>query len=257
MAVANQKGGVGKTTTTINCSASLAMLGRKVLLVDIDPQGNSTSGFGIDKTAERKSIYDVLVNGTDISDAIINTQIEGMDILTAAPQLAGAEVEMVGMDKREFILKLALQPVLENYDYILFDCPPSLGLLTVNALTAADTVIVPIQCEYFALEGVTQLIDTIRLVKKHLNAELEIEGVLLTMFDPRTRLSVQVVDEVKSYFKHKVFSSTIPRNVRLGEAPSHGKPIKLYAPNCAGAIAYEIVAEEIIQNNENPEEDRA
>lgn len=250
MAVANQKGGVGKTTTAVNCSAALALQGRRVLVVDTDPQGNTTSGLGIDKKKAQLSVYDVLINGADIKEAVQATQIEGLFAVPSAIKLAGAEVEMVHMEKREYVIKEALEAVRGDYDYILMDCPPSLGLLTVNALTAADTVIVPIQCEYYALEGVTQLVDTIRLVKKHLNTGLEIEGVLLTMFDPRTRLSVQVVDEVKAFFRHKVFSSLVPRNVRLGEAPSFGKPIMLYDPQCAGARAYEYLAEEIIQNNE-------
>ncbi len=250
MAVANQKGGVGKTTTAVNCSAALALQGRRVLVVDTDPQGNTTSGLGIDKKKAQLSVYDVLINGANIKEAVQATQIEGLFAVPSAIKLAGAEVEMVHMEKREYVIKEALDAVRGEYDYILMDCPPSLGLLTVNALTAADTVIVPIQCEYYALEGVTQLVDTIRLVKKHLNTGLEIEGVLLTMFDPRTRLSVQVVDEVKAFFRHKVFSSLVPRNVRLGEAPSFGKPIMLYDPQCAGARAYEYLAEEIIQNNE-------
>ena len=253
MAVANQKGGVGKTTTAVNCSAALALQGKRVLVVDTDPQGNTTSGLGVDKTKAHMSTYDVLINGAELGAAIQKTQVEGLFLAPADIKLAGAEVEMVHLERREYIIKDALAPHRNQYDYILMDCPPSLGLLTVNALTAADTVIVPIQCEYYALEGVTQLVDTIRLVKKRLNPELEIEGVLLTMFDPRTRLSVQVVDSVKGFFKHKVFSSLIPRNVRLGEAPSYGKPILLYDPQCAGAHAYEDLAEEIIRNNEGEE----
>ena len=250
MAVANQKGGVGKTTTTINCSAALAMRGKRVLVVDVDPQGNSTSGLGLDKDAGHLSIYDVLVNGAPIADAVLPTQVEGLYAIPSAVKLAGAEVEMVAMDRREYIVKNVLQKISGEYDFVFMDCPPSLGLLTVNALTAADTVLVPIQCEYYALEGVTQLINTIRLVKKRLNPGLEIEGVLLTMFDPRTRLSTQVVDEVKAYFKHKVFRSLVPRNVRLGEAPSFGMPIMLYDAQCAGARAYEYLADEIIEKNE-------
>ncbi|MFZ5975047.1 MAG: ParA family protein [Bacillota bacterium] len=249
IAVANQKGGVGKTTTTVNCSAALALQGKRVLAVDVDPQGNSTSGLGLDKTAGHISVYDVLVNGAPIESAVLPTQVEGLFAIPSAIKLAGAEVEMVGMPGREYIVKNAIDAIRKEYDYVLMDCPPSLGLLTVNALTAADTVLVPIQCEYYALEGVTQLVDTIRLVKKHLNPGLDIEGVLLTMFDPRTRLSMQVVDEVKAFFKHKVFSSLVPRNVRLGEAPSFGKPIMLYDAQCAGARAYEYLAEEIIEKN--------
>jgi chromosome partitioning protein len=250
MAVANQKGGVGKTTTTVNCSAALALRGKRVLVVDVDPQGNSTSGLGLNRDDGQLSVYDVLVNGAPIEDAVLPTQVEGLFAVPSAVKLAGAEVEMVSMERREYIVKNALRKIRGGYDFIFMDCPPSLGLLTVNALTAADTVMVPIQCEYYALEGVTQLINTIRLVKKRLNPGLEIEGVLLTMFDPRTRLSLQVVDEVKAYFKHKVFSSLVPRNVRLGEAPSFGMPIMLYDSQCAGARAYEYLAEEIIEKNE-------
>jgi len=248
IAIANQKGGVGKTTTNVNLSACLAALGKKVLTIDIDPQGNTTSGLGIDKNKTEKSIYDVLINGIPIKDAIYKTNFENLDIIISKIELAGAEIEMVPMMARETILKRALGHIKGEYDYILIDCPPSLGLITINALTAADTLLVPIQCEYYALEGLTQLLSTFDLVKKNLNPDLEIEGVVLTMFDSRTNLSIQVVDEVKRYFKNKVYTTIIPRNVRLGEAPSHGVPIIVYDPKCAGAEAYMDLAQEMIDN---------
>ncbi len=248
VAIANQKGGVGKTTTNVNLAACLATIGKKVLTVDIDPQGNTTSGFGINKAQIAKSMYDVLINGVDAKDAIIKTKLDRLDILMSNIQLAGAEIEMVPMLSRETILKRALEPIRDEYDYILIDCPPSLGLITINALTAADKVLVPIQCEYYALEGLSQLVNTIKLVQKHLNPALSIEGVVLTMFDARTNLSIQVVDEVKKYFRDKVYRTIIPRNVRLGEAPSHGLPIILYDPKCVGAVAYLELAEEMIES---------
>jgi len=248
VAIANQKGGVGKTTTNVNLAACLAFSGKKVLTVDIDPQGNTTSGLGVDKSRSGKSMYDVLINGIDVKEAIASTSMENLDILISNIQLAGAEIEMVPMLSRENILKRAIQPIRENYDYILIDCPPSLGLITINALTAADRVLVPIQCEYYALEGLSQLVNTIKLVQKHLNPSLMIEGVVLTMFDARTNLSIQVVEEVKKYFKNKVYRTIIPRNVRLGEAPSHGLPIILYDPKCVGAVAYCELAEEMIES---------
>ncbi len=250
IAIANQKGGVGKTTTNVNLSACLAVLGKKVLTIDIDPQGNTTSGLGIVKSKVEKSIYDVLINGTDPMDAIMHTQVANLDIIVSNIQLAGAEIEMVPMMSRENILKKAITPLKELYDYILIDCPPSLGLITINALTASDKLLVPIQCEYYALEGLTQLVNTVTLVQKHLNPDLEIEGVVLTMFDARTNLSIQVVDEVKKYFRSKVYTTIIPRNVRLGEAPSHGLPIILYDPKCVGAEAYTELAEEVVDGEE-------
>ena len=251
IAVANQKGGVGKTTTNVNLSACLAVMGKRVLTIDIDPQGNTTSGLGIEKNKVERSIYDVLINGADAADAILPTRIEKLDIIVSNIQLAGAEIEMVPMMSRENILKKAIQPLRERYDYIFIDCPPSLGLITVNALTASDKLLVPIQCEYYALEGLTQLVNTFQLVKRHLNPDLEIEGVVLTMFDARTNLSIQVVDEVKKYFRNKVYTTIIPRNVRLGEAPSHGLPIILYDPKCVGAEAYTELAEEMIELEED------
>ena len=245
-AIANQKGGVGKTTTNINLSAELANLGQKILTIDIDPQGNTTSGLGIDKEREGPSIYDVLINGLPIREAIINTQVENLHIVTSNLQLAGAEIEMVNMESREYILKKAIEDVLDQYDYIFLDCPPSLGLITINAFTASHGVLVPIQCEYFALEGLTQLINTINLVKRRSNPNLDIEGVILTMFNARTNLSIQVVEEVKKHFRGKLFTTIIPRNVRLGEAPSHGLPIHLYDPKCVGALSYNELAQEFL-----------
>ena len=249
VSIANQKGGVGKTTTNINLSVCIATLGKKVLTIDIDPQGNTTSGLGIDKNELDCSIYDVLINGVDVREAIIYTKIKNLDIIPSNVQLAGAEIEMVPMIARETILKKAIESIRHEYDYIFIDCPPSLGLLTINALTASDKVIVPIQCEYYALEGLSQLMSTINIVKKNLNPSLELEGVVLTMFDARTNLSIQVVEDVKKHFRNKVYRTIIPRNVRLGEAPSHGVPIILYDPKCVGAVAYCELAEEFIEND--------
>lgn len=251
IAVVNQKGGVGKTTTSINLSASLAYKGKKVLLIDIDPQGNSTSGLGYDKNTIEKSIYDVIINDEDISNCLLNTELEHLKICPSNIQLAGAEIELVPMLSRETILKGALEVVREKFDFILIDCPPSLGLITLNALTAANTVLVPIQCEYYALEGLSQLMKTINLVKKHLNKRIEVEGVVLTMHDTRTNLSIQVVEEVRNHFSDKVYRSIIPRNVRLSEAPSHGLPIILYDKASKGSEAYLQLAEEIIVNQGN------
>lgn len=248
IAIANQKGGVGKTTTNVNLSACLAVAGKRVLTIDIDPQGNTTSGLGIDKNKIEKSIYDVLINGADAKEAIIHTEIDNLDIIVSNLQLAGAEIELVSMISRETILKKALSEIRDSYDYILIDCPPSLGLITINALTAADRLLVPIQCEYYALEGLAQLMNTVNLVQKHLNPDLKIEGVVLTMFDARTNLAIEVVQEVKKYFRDKVYTTIIPRNVRLGEAPSHGLPIIMYDPKSTGAEAYTDLAEEMIEN---------
>ncbi|ABK88151.1 chromosome segregation ATPase [Bacillus thuringiensis str. Al Hakam] len=246
IAIANQKGGVGKTTTSVNLGAGLAQVGKKVLLVDIDAQGNATTGVGIEKSELDQCIYNVLVEDADVQGVIQKTATENLDVLPATIQLAGAEIELVPTISREVRLQRALQPVRNEYDYIIIDCPPSLGLLTINALTAADSVIIPVQCEYYALEGLSQLLNTVRLVQKHLNKNLAIQGVLLTMLDARTNLGIQVIDEVKKYFRDKVYRSIIPRNVRLSEAPSHGKPIMQYDAKSRGAEVYIDLAEEVI-----------
>lgn len=248
IAIANQKGGVAKTTTAVNLGASLAVLGKKVLLIDMDPQGNATSGLGISKIDIRHCIYDVLINNVPMNKVIKKTEINNLFIVPASIQLAGAEIELVSLISREMKLKKALEDFEEEFDYIFIDCPPSLGLLTLNALAAANSILIPIQCEYYALEGLSKLMNTIQLVQKHLNANLKIEGVVLTMFDARTNLSIQVVDEVKSYFKSKVFTSIIPRNVRLSEAPSHGQPIITYDPKSKGSEMYMELAKEVIGN---------
>lgn len=245
--IANQKGGVAKTTTAVNLGSCLATMGKKVLLVDMDPQGNATSGVGVPKTGISRCIYDCIINDIPVNSIIKNTEIENLYIAPSTIQLAGAEVELVSAISREMKLKKALLPIKNRYDYIFIDCPPSLGLLTLNAMTAADSLLIPIQCEYYALEGLGQLMNTIALVKKHLNPGLEIEGVVLTMFDARTNLSVQVAEEVKAYFKDKVFNSIIPRNVRLSEAPSYGKPIITYDPKSKGAEQYLDLAKEVIE----------
>jgi len=245
--IANQKGGVAKTTTAVNLGSCLATMGKKVLLVDMDPQGNATSGVGVPKTGISRCIYDCIINDIPVNSIIKNTDIENLFIAPSTIQLAGAEVELVSAISREMKLKKALLPIKNRYDYIFIDCPPSLGLLTLNAMTAADSLLIPIQCEYYALEGLGQLMNTIALVKKHLNPGLEIEGVVLTMFDARTNLSVQVAEEVKAYFKDKVFNSIIPRNVRLSEAPSYGKPIITYDPKSKGAEQYLDLAKEVIE----------
>ncbi len=248
MAVANQKGGVGKTTTSVNLGACLAELGKKVLLVDIDPQGNTTSGVGVNKADVRYCIYDVMINDVNSSDAVLHTAVPNLDIIPATIQLAGAEIELVPTISREVRLRRAISSLRSSYDYILIDCPPSLGLLTINALTGSDSVVIPIQCEYYALEGLSQLLSTIRLVQKHLNSSLVIEGVLLTMLDARTNLGLQVIEDVKKYFREKVYSTIIPRNVRLSEAPSHGKPIMQYDPKSRGAEVYLDLAKEVIHH---------
>lgn len=247
IAIANQKGGVAKTTTAVNLSACLAVKGRKTLLIDIDPQGNASSGLGVDKEKLDVCIYDVLINGLPLLNTALPSEIANLEIIPATIQLAGAEIELVAMIGRENKLKKALEKTRDKYDYIIIDCPPSLGLLTLNALTAADSVLIPIQCEYYALEGLGQLLNTIELVQKHLNPSLQIEGVLCTMFDARTNLSLQVVEEVKKHFSDKIFRSIIPRNIRLSEAPSHGQPIILYDPRSRGAEMYQELAEEVIE----------
>ncbi len=249
IAIANQKGGVGKTTTAINLSSCLADLGKKVLLLDIDPQGNATSGLGIDKTTVQSSTYDVIMNHKSVAEAIIPTVMEGLDIIPCNINLVGAEVELVPMIAREHVLKNAIQPIASRYDYIFMDCPPSLGLLTLNALTAAHRILVPIQCEFFALEGLSQLMNTVKIVKKNLNPHLEVEGVVLTMFDGRTNLSLQVMEEVKNFFKNKVYDTVIPRNIRLGEAPSFGLPVIKYDPKCPGAESYMNLSRELLTVN--------
>ncbi len=249
ISVANQKGGVGKTTTTVNLSTILAKKGKKVLLIDADPQGNATSGLGVEKEVEF-STYDILVNDTELQETIESTVIKNLYICPANMSLAGAEVELVSMMSREQRLKEKLEKVKESFDYIFIDCPPSLGLITLNSFTASDSVLIPVQCEYFALEGLGQLLNTVNLVKKHLNKDIEIEGALLTMYDIRTNLSNQVVKEVKKYFNNKVYKNVIPRNVRVSEAPSYGMPITEYDPKSKGAKAYTKFAREFLKINE-------
>ena len=249
ISVANQKGGVGKTTTTVNLATILAKKGKKVLLIDTDPQGNATSGLGITKEVEL-SVYDLLVGDTELNEVVQETSIKNLKACPSNISLAGAEVELVSMMSREQRLKTKIDVVKDEYDYILIDCPPSLGLITLNAFTASNSVLIPVQCEYFALEGLGQLLNTVNLVKKHLNKDLEIEGALLTMYDARTNLSNQVVKEVKKYFENKVYKTVIPRNVRLSEAPSYGMPISVYDPKSKGAKAYEKFTKEFLKNNE-------
>ncbi len=255
VAIANQKGGVGKTTTSVNLAACVAEMGKKVLLIDIDPQGNATSGVGVDKNELKASIYDVLINGVSTDEVICATAVEGLDIIPANIELAGAEIELVSTMAREQVLKRAMRKTEKEYDYIFIDCPPSLGLLTLNALNLADTLMVPIQCEYYALEGLSQLMNTVKLVRQHLNPDLEVEGVVLTMFDARTNLSAQVVNEVKKFFKNTVYKTIIPRSVRLSEAPSFGLPITVYDNKCTGAMAYTALAQELLEKEEKADGD--
>ena len=251
IAVTNQKGGVGKTTTAINLSACLAEAGKKVLTIDADQQGNTTSGLGLEKNAIENTIYNVFLGEVDINDVKQSTCMEGLTLVPANISLTGAEIELIGKEQREYILKEELAKVKDAYDFIIIDCPPSLNLITINALTAADTVLVPIQCEYFALEGLEQLLHTVNLVKKRLNRDLEIEGIVFTMYDARTNLSLQVVEEVKRSLGPNVYRTIIPRNVRLGESPSHGLPINLYDPKSKGAESYALLAEEVMEKEWN------
>ena len=249
-AVTNQKGGVGKTTTAVNMAAFMALDGYKVLLIDSDPQGNATSGLGINRKRLKFCLHDILIDGLGYEQVMKRTRIESLDLIPATIQLAGAEVELVSRSNREQALALGIAPLTDYYDYIIIDCPPSLGLLTINALTACDSVIIPLQCEYYALEGLSQLMDTIQLVRKRLNPRLTIEGIVFTMFDGRTNLSIQVVDEVKRHFRKEVYGTIIPRSVRLSEAPSHGRPIALYALRSKGAEAYQEFTREVVKRGQ-------
>ena len=245
IACANQKGGVGKTTTVVNLGSYLALAGERVLIVDLDPQGNATSGLGLDRTTIERSVYDAVIDGAHIAGLTIPGPLEGLDVVPSAVALAGAEIELTPVEGRERRLARLLTAIADDYDYVLVDCPPSLGLLTVNALTAADSVLIPLQCEYYALEGLTQLLATLDLVRDHLNPSLAVKGVVLTMFDGRTKLSADVAAEVRRHLGHQVFDTVIPRSVRLSEAPSHGQPISRYSPDSTGALAYAALAQEL------------
>ena len=251
IAIANQKGGVGKTTTAINLSASLASLGKKVLAIDMDPQGNMSSGLGVDKNEVEKTVYDLIIGNIGIEECIYEEVIENLDVLPSNIDLSAAEIELIGVDNKEYILRDEVNKVKEKYDFIIIDCPPSLGLITTNALTASDSVIIPVQCEFFALEGIMQLLNTIRLAQKQLNPNLDIEGVLLTMLDSRTNLGFEVVEDIRKFFKEKVYNTIIPRLIRLTEAPSHGEPIIVYDPKSKGSEAYLNLAKEVIDRNGN------
>ena len=250
IAIANQKGGVGKTTTAINLSASLASLGKKVLAIDMDPQGNMSSGLGVDKNEVEKTVYDLIIGNIGIEECIYEEVIENLDVLPSNIDLSAAEIELIGVDNKEYILRDEVNKVKEKYDFIIIDCPPALSMLTINAMTTSDSVLVPIQCEYYALEGLSQLIHTIELVQERLNPELEIEGVVFTMYDARTNLSLQVVENVKDNLNQNIYKTIIPRNVRLAEAPSYGMPINLYDPKSKGTESYLLLAEEVINKGE-------
>lgn len=251
IAVTNQKGGVGKTTTAINLSACIAEKGKKVLAIDMDPQGNMTSGLGVDKNEQENTIYELILGEIDVEDCIITDVLENLDIIPANVNLSAVEIELIGIDQKEFIVSNAIEKIRDNYDFIIIDCPPSLSMLTINALTTADTVLVPIQCEYYALEGLSQLIQTITLVKERLNEKLEIEGVVFTMYDARTNLSLQVVENVKDNLNQNIYKTIIPRNIRLAEAPSHGMPVNLYDSRSTGAESYRLLADEVIHRGED------
>ena len=251
IAVANQKGGVGKSTTAINLSACLAEKGKKVLAIDMDPQGNTTSGFGVDKNGIENTLYELLLGEAETKDTIVKDVVENLDLIPSNINLSGAEIELVGIDDKEFILKGITDKLRRKYDYIILDCPPSLNMLTINALTAATSVLVPIQCEYYALEGLSQLIHTIDLVKERLNKRLKMEGVVFTMYTARTNLSLQVVENVKENLNQNIYKTIIPRNVRLAEAPSYGQPINIYDPRSAGAESYRLLAEEVLNREDN------
>ena len=250
IAIANQKGGVGKSTTAINLSACLAEMGKKVLTIDIDPQGNTTSGLGIEKNELENTVYELLIGDCTLDDCLIHLEFENQDLLPSNVNLAGAEIELIGIDDKEYILKKNIDQIRDNYDFIIIDCPPSLNMLTINAMTTADTVLVPIQCEYYALEGLAQLLHTIELVQERLNPDLQIEGVVFTMYDARTNLSLQVVENVKDNLNQRIYKTIIPRNVRLAEAPSYGLPINIYDSRSAGAESYRLLAEEVINREE-------
>lgn len=250
IAIANQKGGVGKSTTAINLSACLAEKGQKVLTIDIDPQGNTTSGLGIEKEEIENTIYELLIGECDLEDCIMETAFEHLYLIPSNVNLAGAEIELIGLDHKEYILKEQIDKIRDQYDYIIIDCPPALSMLTINAMTTANTILVPIQCEYYALEGLSQLMHTIELVQERLNPDLEIEGIVFTMYDARTNLSLQVVENVKNNLHQSIYKTIIPRNVRLAEAPSHGLPINIYDPKSAGAESYRLLAQEVMHRED-------
>jgi chromosome partitioning protein len=250
IAIANQKGGVGKSTTSINLSSCLGEMGKKILTIDMDPQGNTTSGMGIEKEEQENTVYQLLLGECEIDDCLIPLEFEGVTLIPSNVNLAGAEIELIGVDNKEYVLREQIEKIRDNYDYIIIDCPPSLNMLTINAMTTADTVLVPIQCEYYALEGLSQLIHTIELVQERLNPELEMEGVVFTMYDARTNLSLQVVENVKNNLNQTIYKTIIPRNVRLAEAPSHGLPINYYDAKSAGSENYKLLAEEVIHRGD-------